>query len=119
MPSNEVSKKMAQDVAPPQRTGAVESHEQSAKASASNPARLIADFGVAKQKAGLNLNIFGALSGVFSGKSTKTTGKDGNSVEKRDDKAAMKGAGAGNLTAVGAADAEEDKKSFKGHIDVP
>lgn len=42
-------------------------------------------------KAGLNLNIFGAVAGVFSGKSKKETAADGSSVEHRDDKAAMKG----------------------------
>jgi len=42
-------------------------------------------------KAGLNLNVFGALSGVFSGSSKKETAADGSSVEYRDDKAAVKG----------------------------
>lgn len=42
-------------------------------------------------KAGLNLNIFGAVAGVFSGKSKKETAADGSSVEHRDDKAAVKG----------------------------
>lgn len=86
-------------------------------------------------QAGLNLNIFGALSGVFSGKSKTETAKDGSSVEHRDDKAAVKGestrtvvvcrgvliflsgAGAGNLSAVGAADLEENKKSHQGSIE--
>lgn len=45
----------------------------------------------ANLQAGLNLNIFGALSGVFSGKSKKETAADGSSVEHRDDKAAVKG----------------------------
>jgi len=85
-------------------------------------------------KAGLNLNIFGALSGVFSGSSKKETAADGSSVEHRNDKAAMKGwfslsrilreqwltlnagAGAGNLSAVGNADVEESKKSHRGEI---
>jgi len=82
-------------------------------------------------KAGLNLNIFGAVAGVFQGKSKKETAADGSSVEHRDDKAAVKGwfpscycvhwecelltsdlgAGAGNFSAVGAADLEETKKS--------
>lgn len=47
--------------------------------------------GHANLQAGLNLNIFGALSGVFSGKSKKETAADGSSVEHRDDKAAVKG----------------------------
>lgn len=42
-------------------------------------------------QAGLNLNIFGAVAGVFSGKSKKETAADGSSVEHRDDKAAIKG----------------------------
>jgi hypothetical protein len=68
---------------------------------------------------------------VFQGKSKKETAADGSSVEHRDDKAAVKGqvsffsmhalrhqlltsnagAGAGNFSAVGAADLEETKKS--------
>jgi hypothetical protein len=39
----------------------------------------------------LNLNLFAALSGVFSGSSKKETAADGSSVEHRNDKAAMKG----------------------------
>ncbi|KAL1584144.1 hypothetical protein WHR41_07247 [Cladosporium halotolerans] len=101
MSSNAVSKKADQQVAP-SRTGQVETHEESAKASAS---------------AGLNLNIFGALSGVFSGKSTKETAADGSSVEHRDDKAAMKGAGKGNLSAAGAAAASDNKKSQRAQIE--
>jgi hypothetical protein len=71
------------------------------------------------------------VAGVFQGKSKKETAADGSSVEHRDDKAAVKGwfsfvpmralrrgmltfslgAGAGNFSAVGAADLEETKKS--------
>jgi hypothetical protein len=72
------------------------------------------------------------VAGVFQGKSKKETAADGSSVEHRDDKAALKGwffflatacllkrelltfiagAGAGNFSAVGAADLEETKKS--------
>ena len=53
--------------------------------------------GHANFQAGLNLNIFGALSGVFSGKSKTETAADGSSVEHRDDKAAMKGKSNSNL----------------------
>ncbi|KAM0707609.1 hypothetical protein Q7P35_004254 [Cladosporium inversicolor] len=96
MPSSAVSKKSSDEVAPSARSGTIDSREHTTKASAS---------------AGLNLNIFGAVAGVFSGKSKKETAADGSSVEHRDDKAAIKGAGAGNLNAVGAADFEETKKS--------
>jgi hypothetical protein len=84
----------------------------------------------------LNLNLFAALSGVFSGSSKKETAADGSSVEHRNDKAAMKGkcsvevravygltlifvvagAGAGNFSALGAADVEQSKKSHQGEI---
>ncbi|KAK0337940.1 hypothetical protein LTR91_011780 [Friedmanniomyces endolithicus] len=57
--------------------------------------------------AGINLNVFGALAGAFSGKSTKETAADGSSVEYREDEGRVKGAGKGNLEAVGAAQGEE------------
>lgn len=73
----------------------VDSREHSTKASASVRSRKyprsqprLTDF---SQKAGLNLNIFGAVAGAFSGKSKKETAADGSSVEHRDDKAAVKG----------------------------
>jgi hypothetical protein len=54
---------------------------------------------------GLSLNIFGALSGVFSGKSKKTTdtAADGSSksVERRRGTGHVDGAGGGTLSAVG------------------
>jgi hypothetical protein len=85
-------------------------------------------------QAGLNLNVLGAVSGVFSGKSKKEIAKDGSSTEWRDDKAAVDGGsrgyfllgvvcgelltfvgvGGGNASAVGAADVEESKKSHQG-----
>jgi len=42
-------------------------------------------------QAGINLNVFGALAGAFSGKSTKETAADGSSVEYREDEGRMKG----------------------------
>ncbi|KAM0699334.1 hypothetical protein Q7P36_001381 [Cladosporium allicinum] len=100
MSSSTVSKKPAQDAAPT-RSGMVDSREETTKASAS---------------AGLNLNLFAALSGVFSGSSKKETAADGSSVEHRNDNAGVKGAGAGNFSALGAADLEQSKKSHQGEI---
>ena len=45
-----------------------------------------------KHQAGLNLNIFGAVAGAFSGKSKKETAADGSSVEQREEQAHVKGA---------------------------
>lgn len=42
-------------------------------------------------QAGLNLNIFGAIAGAFSGKSNKKTEADGSSVEEREERAAVQG----------------------------
>ncbi|EOD52504.1 membrane protein [Neofusicoccum parvum] len=64
----------------------------------------------AEAKAGLNLNIFAALSGSMFQRSKKTTdtAADGSSrtVEHTDTAAQAKGAGHGNLSAVGSAKAE-------------
>jgi len=57
-------------------------------------------------QAGLNLNVVGALSGAFSGKSDKKTEKDGSSVEHKEEQTHVKGAGAGNMNAHGAAATE-------------
>ncbi|KAF4543192.1 Membrane protein [Lasiodiplodia theobromae] len=80
------------DYAPPQQ---VEAREQYARAEA---------------KAGLNLNIFAALSGSMFQRKTKTTdtAADGSSrvVEQTDTAARGKGAAHGNLSAYGAARAE-------------
>lgn len=43
------------------------------------------------QQAGINLNIFGAIAGAFSGKSQKETAADGSSTEHREDRAKVKG----------------------------
>ncbi|EMC99438.1 hypothetical protein BAUCODRAFT_144865 [Baudoinia panamericana UAMH 10762] len=82
---------------PPQQS-ATEVQEHSAKADAS---------------AGLNLNIFGALSGAFGSKSEKETAADGSSVEQREERAKVKGAGAGDLDARGAASAEEKGREMR------
>ena len=42
-------------------------------------------------QAGVNLNIFGAVSGMFSGKAKKETAPDGSSTEQREEQAAVKG----------------------------
>jgi len=44
-----------------------------------------------QQQAGLNLNLAGAVSGLFSSKSKKTTNPDGSSVEEREENDAAKG----------------------------
>ncbi|KAF2009493.1 hypothetical protein BU24DRAFT_428385 [Aaosphaeria arxii CBS 175.79] len=80
----------------------VETREQNASASGS---------------AGLNLNLFGALSGALSSKSKKTThhNPDGSStsVEDRHDKAAANGIAAGRGTAFAKADANQGAKHTK------
>ncbi|KAF3042699.1 palmitoyltransferase swf1 [Didymella heteroderae] len=77
----------------------VETQEHHAKASASG---------------GLNLNLFGALSGALSSKSKKTThtNADGSStsVEDRHDKAAANALANGSAQAFASADAEEGGK---------
>jgi len=80
----------AQTQAQAQQTRRVEEREVNASASA---------------QGGLSLNIFGAISGVFSGKSKKTThtAADGSSrsVEDRHGTGHVDGAGGGTLSAVG------------------
>jgi hypothetical protein len=57
------------------------------------------------------LNIFAAVSGVFKGRSTKTTdtAKDGSShsVENREDESVINGISRGNLKAAGTAQSSE------------
>lgn len=66
---------------------------------------------------GLNLNIFGALSGAFSGKrkTTKNTNADGSSIEVVDEEGQghARGAGAANMNAYGAAQAQADERRSK------
>lgn len=84
---------------------------------------------ITSAKAGLNLNVFGALAGAFSSKSSKETAEDGSSLETEEKNARVKGkifrsrwwnapianpgvgAGAGNLNAAAAANAEKNNKS--------
>ena len=61
----------------------------------------------------MNLNVFGALSGAFSGKSSKQTEEDGSSVESQEKSAHVKGAGAGNMRAAGTANAGARKSETK------
>ncbi|KAF2671370.1 hypothetical protein BT63DRAFT_423577 [Microthyrium microscopicum] len=85
-----------------QRLRSTETQEYEAKASA---------------QAGLNLNIFAALSGVFSGKKTKTTDRDADgkehSVEHSVGHGKVRGAGHGTLNAVGRGEASERVKHTK------
>ncbi|KAG9197154.1 hypothetical protein G6514_002230 [Epicoccum nigrum] len=85
-----------------QGTRDVETQEHHAKASASG---------------GLNLNLFGALSGALSSKSKKTThtSADGSttSVEDRHDQAAANGVAGGNASAHAAASAEQGGKKTR------
>ncbi|GAB7363370.1 hypothetical protein MBLNU230_g3650t1 [Neophaeotheca triangularis] len=57
--------------------------------------------------AGINLNIFGAVAGAFSGKSSKETQEDGSEVKHSEKKAGVRGAGAGNMDAKAAAGAQK------------
>lgn len=43
------------------------------------------------EQAGVNLNVFGALKGAFSSKSTKETAEDGSSVENKQQHAGVQG----------------------------
>ncbi|KAJ4988247.1 hypothetical protein SVAN01_06182 [Stagonosporopsis vannaccii] len=80
----------------------VETQEHHAKASASG---------------GLNLNLFGALSGALSSRSTKTTttGRDGasTSVEDRHDQAHANALAGGRANAHAAAEAEEGGRTTR------
>jgi hypothetical protein len=64
----------------------------------------------------LNLNLFGAISGAFSGKSKKEKQADGSEVEHRQDNSAIKGVAMGNGSAVGAADAESHGREMRERI---
>ena len=62
----------------------------------------------------MSLNIFGALSGVFSGKSKKTTdtAADGSSksIEHRHGKGHVDGAGGGTLNVIGEGTAQSQER---------
>ncbi|KAK6437238.1 hypothetical protein LTR95_006568 [Oleoguttula sp. CCFEE 5521] len=116
MPSDAVAKKSSTDVGD---SVEYEHHEQSSKASAS---------------AGLNLNVLGALGGVFSSKSSKDTDDVDDSVtERKKEHSAVKGevdsdvivlhladalpgVAAGNLGASAAANAEQKAKATRAQI---
>ncbi|OQO03972.1 hypothetical protein B0A48_10614 [Cryoendolithus antarcticus] len=99
MPSDAVAKKSTTDVGDAVE---YEHHEQSSKASAS---------------AGLNLNVLGALGGVFSSKSSKDTDDaDGTVTERKEEHSAVKGVAAGNLGANAAANAEQKAKATRAQI---
>ncbi|KAK0362294.1 hypothetical protein LTR94_020033 [Friedmanniomyces endolithicus] len=95
----------------------LEAKEHSASGSASVPEewqrRKVQLIAHPYYQAGINLNVFGALAGAFSGKSTKETAADGSSVEYREDEGRVKGAGKGNLQAVGAAQGEEKGREVR------
>ncbi|RMY48462.1 hypothetical protein D0865_08070 [Hortaea werneckii] len=109
MSSSAVAKKPEEQVAQPAAGQSMQASEQSASASAS---------------AGLNLNLVGAVTGLFSSKSKKEEQPDGSSVEHKDEQAHIKGkpyigantqtgAGAGNMQALGAANAESKDRRMK------
>jgi len=68
----------------------------------------------ASAQGGLNLNIFGAISGIFSGKSKKTTdtAADGSShsVEHRHGTGRAKGVGGGTLDVVAQGEARSQER---------
>lgn len=64
-------------------------------------------------QAGVNLNVVGALAGAFSGKSNKETKEDGSSDEHREGKTSVRGAGAANMGANGAASAQTEGREMR------
>ena len=64
-------------------------------------------------QAGINLNIFAAISGIFGSKTQKETKADGSSTEHTQSAGRMKGAGAGNLSAMGEANAETTDRRLR------
>lgn len=97
-----VGKQQPKDVSKADNSAVIEDEEQSAKASAS---------------AGLNLNVFGALAGAFSGKNSKKAEEDGSTLEEHEQDASVSaGAGAGNLNARGAANAEQSGRQMRAAI---
>ncbi|KAK5124880.1 hypothetical protein LTR85_001070 [Meristemomyces frigidus] len=98
MSSAAVTKKPTDAMSQATQQGSLEAREQSAKANAS---------------AGLNLNLVGAVSGMFSSKSKKETEADGSSFEERSQQAGVKGAGAANVDARAAASAEQKGRQMR------
>ena len=70
------------------------------------------------KQAGLNLNIFGAVAGAFSNKSSKKTEEDSSSVETKEDQAKIMGQGDGHghggAAAAGAARNAHAKEAVAG-----
>ncbi|KAK6442322.1 hypothetical protein LTR95_001454 [Oleoguttula sp. CCFEE 5521] len=117
MPSDAVAKKSTTDVGDAVE---YEHHEQSSKASASVsrlPQGPLGTAAYAQIQAGLNLNVLGALGGVFSSKSSKDTDDaDGTVTERKEEHSAVKGVAAGNLGANAAANAEQKAKATRAQI---
>ncbi|KAI9666086.1 MAG: hypothetical protein M1821_004021 [Bathelium mastoideum] len=96
---SQVTKSGTQQVAKPTEEGpSIERSEQTASANA---------------KAGVNLNIFAAVSGIFGSKTQKETNPDGSSTEHTQSAGHMKGAGAGNLSAMGEANTETTDRRLR------
>ena len=64
-------------------------------------------------QAGVNLNIFAAVSGMFGSNTKKETKPDGSSTEDTQSSGRVKGAGVGNLSAVGEANTETRDRRLK------
>ncbi|KAF2239670.1 hypothetical protein EV356DRAFT_499866 [Viridothelium virens] len=96
---SEVTKSGGQQITKPaQQAPNVEQSEQTASASA---------------KAGVNLNLFAAVSGIFGSKTQKETKPDGSSTENTQSAGRVKGAGVGNMSAVGEANAQTTDRRLR------
>lgn len=93
MSSSSVAKQQGQQVSQPEREARLESKESSASANASVGLSMtvLVTLSDSFSQAGLNLNVFGALSGVFSGKSNKDVEADGSSTEQKEEQSHLKG----------------------------
>ncbi|KAF2098247.1 hypothetical protein NA57DRAFT_77039 [Rhizodiscina lignyota] len=117
MPSKEqaLTRKQAQEVAP------VQQQSQEVAAARNQAARDVEEYeahGSASAQAGLNLNIFAAFSGAFSGKrkTTRDTKADGSSHEVIDEEGHghARGAATGNMQAYGTAQEQSAVRHQKG-----
>ncbi|KAL9087492.1 MAG: hypothetical protein Q9165_006603 [Trypethelium subeluteriae] len=96
---SQVTKSRGQQVAKPtQQAPSIEQSEQTASANA---------------KAGVNLNLFAAVSGIFGSKTQKETNPDGSSTENTQSAGRVKGAGVGNMSAVGEANAQTTDRRLR------
>lgn len=95
MSSSTVTKPPSKDVSRPvDDSVVVEEQESSSKASASvyfTHTALSDAVANTLCQAGLNLNVFGAVAGMFSSKSSKSAGADGSTVETREDQSRVQG----------------------------